>query len=382
MNNNLAANNSGSTKLQLFRLLCLLLATFFVVQLSGFSAQITALSTADFFSELFAPIVNPTSLLFWISLAVIVGTWSAFLTVRSKHTALKIIIWHLLIYGLARTGFWIAGTLSATGEGDPHSDFAVFYAWENVSLVLVVYLISFVTTWAYWTVRVWSFVEAALFAVILGLFLRGHQNYQLDAPKELSTLAWQLRIDAEYIFLGIGFIFVSLVLLSFVLSHNRRLYRRKNPVYVQNRRQRLLGTLAFSGVLILLVITSTFVLRYYDEKRSLGSEGVGTSPQKEGESNLSFSSAVTKTKHPAALLRLEGDYKQNPWTPMLYLREGALSAYNGLELVAASVGLDNDVPRIRPGEPFVELVKPLTDAERTKVTQSIFLLAKHASPFH
>ncbi|MDV7402821.1 hypothetical protein RZS08_65970, partial [Arthrospira platensis SPKY1] len=72
----------------------------------------------------------------------------------------------------------------------------------------------------------------------------------------------------------------------------------------------------------------------------------------EGQSPLSFQSAVGKTKQPAALVRLENDYPQNPSNPMLYLRESALSHFLGHELVVAGTKYNWDIPRVRLGEPF------------------------------
>ena len=103
--------------------------------------------------------------------------------------------------------------------------------------------------------------------------------------------------------------------------------------------------------------------------------GVGQNNES-GESPLGFHSAIGKTNQPAALVRLEGDYRENPWAPMLYLREGSLSGFNGKEMVISSNAFDQDVPRIKPGQPYISTEQEPGE-NRKKVVHSVYLLTKH-----
>ena len=105
--------------------------------------------------------------------------------------------------------------------------------------------------------------------------------------------------------------------------------------------------------------------------------GMGSS---QGMSPLSFQSALGSSNQPAALVRLEGDYSNNPFSPMMYLRETALSSFSGKEMVFAGRAFDTDLPVIAPREAFTRK----EDAElghRTPLIQSIYLLAEHTNAF-
>ena len=118
----------------------------------------------------------------------------------------------------------------------------------------------------------------------------------------------------------------------------------------------------------------------YSSELTRATNGVGQGGD-EGTSPLGFHSAIGQTKQPAALVRLEGDYADNPWAPMLYMREDALSSFNGKELVLANRAFDSDIPRIKPGQSFVKGQAQSPGPNRKAITQSMFLLTKHKAPF-
>src|SRR5690606_12208878 len=134
-------------------------------------------------------------------------------------------------------------------------------------------------------------------------------------------------------------------------------------------------------VLAALFYYAVWLNTTYSANLSRVTNGVGMEPDKEGQSNLGFHSAISPTKQPAALLRLEGDYKDNPWSPMLYLREGVLSAFSGKEIVSASLIYDTDVPRIGVGQVYLAPQVNSSQLDREPVVQSIYLLTKHNAPF-
>jgi hypothetical protein len=109
------------------------------------------------------------------------------------------------------------------------------------------------------------------------------------------------------------------------------------------------------------------------------SNGVGMG-ESMGVSPLSFQSALGSTNQPAGLIRLEGDYADNPFTPMLYLRESALSQFNGKEMVFAGRAFDTDLPVTSPRDTYTGK-EDSELAPRTPLVQSIYLLADHDAAF-
>jgi len=99
-----------------------------------------------------------------------------------------------------------------------------------------------------------------------------------------------------------------------------------------------------------------------------------------GVSPLSFQSALGSTNQPAGLVRLEGDYGDNPFSPMMYMRESALSAFNGKEMVFAGRAYDTDLPVSGTREAFSRK-EDAELGERTPLTQSIYLIAEHDHAF-
>jgi hypothetical protein len=107
--------------------------------------------------------------------------------------------------------------------------------------------------------------------------------------------------------------------------------------------------------------------------------GVGMNTN-EGVSPLSFQSALGSTNQPAGLVRLEGDYSNNPFSPMMYMRESALSSFNGKEMVFAGRAYDEDLPVTSARDSFSRR-EDAELTERTPLIQSIYLLAEHDHAF-
>ena len=246
----------------------------------------------------------------------------------------------------------------------------------DTALVLGITLIStFTSTLLFWRFRGHLTIESMALLLLAISLVSGHRNYQLDAPKELSQIAWRLGVEPHNFFIGLG-VLLSVFFGVFLVQASSR------PIVGQPSRTTNIGKLAkwtrFVMPLLLfglLVGYASYVSSKYSDNLSRASEGVGEGSD-EGKSPLGFHSAVGKTKQPAALLRFDGDYKSNPWSPMLYIREGALSEFNGKEMVVASRDYDSDVPRISPGMPFLAIEKEITPT-REEVSYSIFMLAKH-----
>ena len=133
--------------------------------------------------------------------------------------------------------------------------------------------------------------------------------------------------------------------------------------------------LAIAGYLYMV---SNLTFRHFHDQ-TYDKNGVGMGAD-EKMSPLDFHSALGGTNQPSALVRLDGDYNQNPFTPMLYLREAALSEFDGQKIVKADRTYDTDVSGTTPEEPFVGPED--TDlGVRTPMVQSVYLLADHKNAF-
>jgi len=288
------------------------------------------------------------------------------LALREIGVALVILIGPKLLFALLRsTGVVQAGDLSS----------AVVY--DKLLVLLCLYLALELATFLYWRVGGFLTVEILAAGILGAALLSGHRNYHLDAPKELSEIAWKLGIESQSFFLALGLLTSLFLGIYLALSTDRPLFSRPGVVRTSGRVRKLLTFLLPGAFLALFIGYARYIDARYGDNLSRASEGVGEGSE-EGKSPLGFHSAVGKTKQPAALIRLEGDYAGNPWTPMLYIREGALSSFNGRELVLASKEYDTDTPRVAPGQPFVSL-EDQPGEYREPVTHSVFMLAKHKS---
>ena len=247
-------------------------------------------------------------------------------------------------------------------------------------LILICIMVSATSTWCFWRIRETPTFELLIMLAGCILALSGHREFRLDSPKALSTIAWSLGIDQVYMFSAIGLLIAVLTLVYLSLASlpiRQKIQRQWSiPLTTLGKRSILLST---TGVLLLLgIFIATFYFTYGHYHRistaRLGN-GVGENSQ-EGLSPLGFHSALGSTNQPAALVRLEGDYRENPFTPMLYLRENALSTFNGHEMVIASAAFDTDVAGTSPNEPYDG--KEDSDlTARVPISHSVYLLADH-----
>lgn len=250
----------------------------------------------------------------------------------------------------------------------------------HFNLLIACYLFSAVTSWAFWTHSETVTLELFAVATTLVWILSGHRNYFLDAPRQLATLAWEWGVAPQNLLIGIGLVALLSLMLYALIASKRTLLISKQPLHSAGRFSSVTG---ISLGLLFLALLGIYVNRInlvYEQNLSRATNGVGQTPSSEDASPLGFHSATGKTKQPAALVRLESDFDPNPWSPMLYIREGALSKFSGRELVFADSRFDGDTPRIKPGALY-KREKPLTLLERKPLTQSVYLLANHDSVF-
>jgi transglutaminase-like putative cysteine protease len=267
--------------------------------------------------------------------------------------------------------------------GEASNDFAVFRIGGHIWLIACFYIAALLSSWFFWTSRFATSLEALIASSVFLWLLSGHRNYHLDAPKDIIRYAWSNPFgvfEPQHFLLGLGVIFTLIVAIYLWLANNRPLFGSQIPHPSVGRVHKVSAFCSAFFVLGLFLLFASYVNRNYSSDLSRASNGVGTGEQEEGESPLGFHSAVGKTRQPSALVRLEGDYPKNPWTPMFYMREGALSRFGGKELVIASQAFDQDVPRVKVGEPYVGL-RTKESEFRSELIQSIYLLTQHSAPF-
>ncbi len=237
-------------------------------------------------------------------------------------------------------------------------------------------------TWFFWRARRAVTIEAlVLLAITIALF-SGHRDFHLDRPKPINSLAWRLGIDQLSMLFAVGGAIIAATLAYLCLA-SIAVRPRADEAAVRSapaRRQLLLSALAVAFVAILVFGIEKLLWGHFNVIRLARiSNGVGMSSES-GVSPLTFQSALGSSSQPAALVRLEGDYNNNPFSPMMYLRETALSAFNGKEMVFAGRAFDTDLPVIKPRETFTGK----EDAElsrRVPLVQSVYLLAEHENAF-
>ncbi len=254
-------------------------------------------------------------------------------------------------------------------------------------LIFLTYLIILVENTLFWTVAQTLFLEVLATGSLLVLALKGHRGYHIDIPSSISSLTWKIQafqswgIEPPELLATIGVIFSILTLLYSYLSSRRTLFGNKQTLQTEGKPRRLFTTLTLTLIIIGFLFSTKTIFESYSKNLSQVMNGVGeASNLNEGKSNLGFNKASTPSKQPAALLRLQNSYDKNPWAPMMYLREGALSEYSGKEIVKAGSQYDKDAPTIDPNSPYY-LSPPENVNERENILQAVYVLSDKAIPF-
>lgn len=315
----------------------------------------------------------------FIALACIFGVvGGSFLAQSSLSTigCISVLAALCIAHGL---GIWLTEVVLGTlGSTSFILDRLSMHSWTCLACLTVWAL----ATWVFWRVRsALTFEVLAFFITVLTLFA-GHRQFHLDRPKILNTVAWKLGVDHVTMLVLIG---ASLVALALSYFYCASMAIRPRPDGRVQRMPHATPSITSVAILILFVGAvlygiQTLVHRYYSETMlARVANGVGMN-NSAGVSPLSFQSALGSTNQPAALVRLEGDYGDNPFTPMLYLRESALSSFNGREMVFAGRAYDTDLPAITSRDTFTRQ-EDAELGERTPLVQSVYLLADHDQAF-
>lgn len=252
----------------------------------------------------------------------------------------------------------------------------------HVGTCLITATVWGIATWAFWRIPAALTLEVLAFFFIALTLFSGHHNFHLDRPKILNAIAWRVGVDHVTMLIIIGATLTTTALAYFYCAALAVRPRIDGPIARVVPLRKRFASFALCLALLggLLYAVQTIVYGHYSEMmlaRVANGVGMNTSS---GVSPLSFQSALGSTNQPAALVRLEGDYSNNPFSPMLYLRESALSSFNGKELVFAGRAYDTDLPVTATRDSFSRQ-EDAELSERTPLVQSMYLLAEHDHAF-
>jgi hypothetical protein len=314
-----------------------------------------------------------------LSIAGILGVIGASRLAQTRLTNLAFVI----SFGVAVLALALLfGGLNYIFSGITPAYFSISRLYLHAQLALIAFFLTAGATWTFWRARGAVTLEAIVFAAAAIAVFAGHRDYHFDRPKIISSLAWRLGIPHLSMLIVVGSSLLGFLLCYLYLASQavRPRAERTNVQLSRARRGFIFSTalvIALAG--IVYAIQAALYQHYNTAMLARVSNGVGMG-ENLGVSPLTFQSALGSTNQPAGLIRLEGDYSDNPFSPMLYLRESALSQFSGKEMVFAGRAFDTDLPVVSPQSTFTG--KEDTDlAPRTPLIQSIYTLADHDSAF-
>ncbi len=258
-------------------------------------------------------------------------------------------------------------------------------AWRD-HLLMAVYVGSaaLILTFLFWRFKWVLTLEALMLPIGSIVALAAHRHYRFDMIRSFDELTWRYEVSALTIYIIFGAC-LSILTIAYIVSAEALRFRLLAKLSEQTASARqtlnpLQRILSSSFIVLLMVAISWQVfLQHKDTLQSQLQNGVSDKAEK-GLSPLNFHQSLGGTAQPSALVRLEGDYPANPFSPMLYLREAALSEFNGHEMVVSGPPYDEDVSDTNPDQHY-KLDEVPEQFERTPLTQSIYLLTDHQLAF-
>jgi len=303
----------------------------------------------------------------------IIGSYVAFSRINTLGS-ITLLVSLLLIFYL------VATLLNLFSAYFMEAVFSFYILAFHSEFILLFFSIAFLSTWFFWRSKTSVTIEILFLTGFAIYLLSGHRNYHLDMPRMVNSLAWSFGVDYLTMLILLG-VFISTLVLLFLSTAGLRI----DPFSTSQNLSRgnIRGFLAICilcFVALLFYFVSKQVYSYhYETVLTRTAHGVGQDNSEE-ISPLEFHSALGSTNQPSALVRLESDYNENPFSPMLYFRESALSAFNGRELVGASRNKNQDVTYTSPDQVY-EGTEDETLKNRSQVVQSIHLLSNHKNAF-
>ncbi|MEZ4753678.1 MAG: transglutaminase-like domain-containing protein [Bdellovibrionota bacterium] len=278
---------------------------------------------------------------------------------------------------ISKLAVWSLGFLPTT-EG---SQLLAYVISLHYFLCLIVFSVAAVLTWLYWKTRWGLTLEALLLTLVPVYLLSGHRQLHLDRPQFLGDIAWYAQRGSLETIIGLAIAaFLILGIYVFIL-HKSWLLNSKVGV-VEHR-----GKLPLTANFLYLIIAASVIwfaskqiFNHYNQMAiTRTANGVGQAGA-EDASPLGFHSALGGSNQPSALVRLDGDYKDNPFLPMLYLRESALSKFDGTEIVRAPANLNPDVQTNSPAEAYIGEEDPRL-SKRVPLNHSVYVMGDHKTTF-
>ncbi len=318
---------------------------------------------------------SPLALSVALSLGIVLGTRLAFSQVSTRGFLTLLAIFFVLTSLMLEVIPRAVGLFGAASLGN----FAL-----SLHLYTLLYFLIFgtFTTWLFWRLKHTLTAEMLLLLIACVSLFAAHRNFHFDSPQIINSLAWWLRVDQITLLVALGVSFFVLITSYAYVASSPQLPSPRDLTFRTSTGRPHVPALI---ILIILFLSVLFLIakgihaKYAYIAKSRAANGVGESTT-EGMSPLSFHSALGSTNQPAALVRLEGDYTDNPFLPMLYFRESALSQFNGKELTMAPRVFDSDVPFTSPQEAFKSEEDPRLE-KRKSLTQSAYLLTEHKLSF-
>lgn len=320
-----------------------------------------------------------TSFLF-LSFGVIAGVFAASFAVQKNFRFFALIIISSFVVFAWKILFVVLDNFFAP-EAEP---FLIYNIFEHLNLILTIFLIAFLSSFLFLRYKLAGIIEALLVILFFNAALSAHENYRFDLLKIINDLAWKTGFSPLIIVIAIAFLIFTLLIIYLLLSGALPLNREENslevlPVY-SNTKSRLVNLLT---VFIILIAVYFFARElyflHYKQAETILQNGVG-SAESEGMSPLDFKSALGSSNQPSALLRLKSDYQENPYSPMLYIRESALSLLDGNKMLLAFDDYDPDISRTHPQETFIRK-NIINLPDRKELEHSVYLLGKHKMAF-
>lgn len=309
---------------------------------------------------------------------VLLSSFLAFTRLRTSAVFVLLFLLGLGLYGLF-------SSLELAVPYFPAGQIFLGYSFEqHLTLLALILSLAAITTWFFWRFESVAGLELLLLIAVCIEVLAGHRNFHFDTPAIINSMAWALGVEhlSMLIILGLSILICAVIYLVFSALPGRPLARRDINVIqtYKSRNSKVYVGFAVGAFCFLVYLISRQVYQHYNLLASSRmSNGVGQNSG-QGLSPLGFHSALGSTNQPSALVRLEGDYAANPFTPMLYLRESALSEFNGHELVLADSRYDTDVSRTRPEQAYIGQEDVDLDL-RVPLIQSIYLMGEHENAF-
>lgn len=213
------------------------------------------------------------------------------------------------------------------------SNWGYVLLWSRLDLYLVSVIgVAYISALFLAFPRIIFAIEFALLFLLFVAITINHEAFQLTQLRVLSDLSWRFGFSALGILLFMGSGFLVLLLLNGLLSQFLYL---SNVTKVENPETKPfpLAKYAVSAVLLVLTLcTFLFAMKdvvlgfYAPSESNIFTNGVSLQNE---QSPLNFNSALGATRDPVGLIKLNREFNDNIYSPIIYFREDALSKIVG-----------------------------------------------------